>query len=96
MKNRDLRNEMEHLDENLDAYVSDGIAGYIFPAYIGPLPEGDVPTHMFRAYYVDAGIFEMLGKRYEIEPIANEIVRVHDRLMFCDTNGGRLHKDSTK
>ena len=95
LKNRGLRNEMEHFDEKLDAYVSDGVAGYIFPEYVGQLPEDDAPAHMFRAYYVDAGIFEMLGKRYEIEPLANEIIRVHDRLTFCDANGGRLHKDAS-
>jgi hypothetical protein len=63
-----------------DAYVSDGITGYIFPEYVGPLQEDDAPLHIFRAYDVDAGIFGMLSKRYEIEPSANEILRVHDRL----------------
>lgn len=91
LKNRDLRNEIEHFDERLDSYISNGIVGYIFPEFVGPLPESDgVPTHIFRAYYIDAGIFEMLGKRYEIEPIAHEILRVHDRLLSADRNGGRL------
>ncbi|MDQ6676199.1 MAG: hypothetical protein M3Z09_02765, partial [Acidobacteriota bacterium] len=31
LKNRDLRNQIEHFDEKLDAYVADGITGYIFP-----------------------------------------------------------------
>jgi hypothetical protein len=91
LKNRDLRNEIEHFDERLDAYISDGIVGYIFPEFVGPLPESDgVPTHIFRAYYIDVGVFEMLAKRYEIEPIAHEILRVHDRLLLADHNGGRL------
>jgi hypothetical protein len=91
LKNRDLRNEIEHFDERLDSYISNGIVGYIFPELVGPLPESDgVPTHIFRAYYIDAGVFEMLGKRYEIEPIAHEILRVHDRLLFADRNGCRL------
>jgi hypothetical protein len=91
LKNRDLRNEIEHFDERLDAYISDGIAGYIFPEFVGLLPEGDgVPTHIFRAYYINTGVFEMLGKRYEIEPIAHEIIRVHDRLLLADHNGSRL------
>lgn len=91
LKNRDLRNEIEHFDERLDAYLSEEIAGYTFPEFVGPLLESDgVPTHIFRAYYIDAGLFEMLGKRYEIEPLAHEILRVHDRLLFADRNGGRF------
>lgn len=91
LKNRDLRNEIEHFDEKLDAYLSDGLAGYIIPEFVGPLPENDgVPTHIFRAYYLDVGLFEMLGKRYEVEPLANEILRIHDRLLVAELNGGRL------
>jgi hypothetical protein len=94
LKNRDLRNEIEHFDEKLDAYLSDGIAGYIFPEFVGPLPESDgVPAHIFRAYYPDVGLFEMLGKRYEIEPLAHEILRLHDRLLSC-SQGGRLKRQS--
>jgi hypothetical protein len=91
LRNRDLRNEIEHFDEKLDAYLSQGIAGYIFPEFVGTLPEkGGVPAHFFRAYYLDVGIFETLGKRYKLVPIANEISRVHDHLLFCDACGGRL------
>lgn len=62
LKNRDLRNAIEHFDEKLDQYLADGIVGYIFPQYVGPLPtSGDVPSHIFRAYYIDAGLFELLG-----------------------------------
>ena len=91
LKNRELRNEIEHFDEKLDAYLSDGIVGYIFPEFVGPLPENDgVPAHIFRAYYLDVGLFELLGKRYEIGPLANEILRLHDRLLVAEGNGGRL------
>jgi hypothetical protein len=92
LKNRDLRNEIEHFDEKLDAYLSDGIAGYIFPEYVGPLPQNDAPAHIFRAYQLDVGLFEMLGKRYEIEPIADEVARLHDRFLFSNSQGGRLPK----
>ncbi len=91
LKARDLRNEIEHFDERLDAYLHGGIAGHIFPEFVGPLPQNDdVPTHIFRAYYVDAGLFEMLGKRYEIEPLAHEMLRMYDRLLLADRNGGHL------
>jgi hypothetical protein len=91
LKNRDLRNSIEHFDEKLDEYLADGIAGYIFPEYVGPEVErAGAPTHIFRAYYTNTGIFELLGKRYNIAPIADEINRVHHRLQQCDASGGRL------
>ncbi len=34
LKNRDLRNEIEHFDEELEAYLSEGIAGSIFPEFV--------------------------------------------------------------
>ena len=91
LKNRDLRKEIEHFDEKLDAYLSDGIAGYTLPEFVGTLPESDGMTaHIFRAYYLEDGLFEILGKRYEIEPLAHEILRLHDRLLLADRNGGRF------
>ncbi len=91
LKSRDLRNAIEHFDEKLDDYLANGIIGQIFPQYVGPLPPHDgVPKHMFRAYYTDVAVFELLGKRHEIQPIASEIARLHTRLTFCSENGGRL------
>jgi hypothetical protein len=91
LKSRDLRNAIEHFDEELDNYLSGGIVGYIIPQYVGPLSQGDgVPCHIFRAYYTDRSIFELLGKQYEIEPIAEEIARIHCRLESCSVKGGRL------
>jgi hypothetical protein len=89
LRNRHLRNEIEHFDEKIDAYLEDGIAGYIVPAYIGTLPpvNDGVPTHMFKAYYLDAGVFEMLGQRYDIQPIAAEIQRLHELLLLFRQTG---------
>lgn len=71
LKDRGLRNQIEHFDEKLDDYLKDGIVGYILPEYVGPLLERDgVPGHLFRAYYLDEGIFEVLGKQYKVQPIA--------------------------
>lgn len=79
LKSRDLRNMIEHFDEKLDHYFAKGIVGHVIPHYFGP--EGvnsGVPTHFFRAYFINVGIFEILGKRYEIEPIAEELWRLHE------------------
>jgi hypothetical protein len=87
--NRGLRNSIEHFDERLDLYLQGGMIGYIFPSLILPEPEdSDVPHHIFRAYYLKEGIFQVLGERYEIQPIIDELARIHDLLVRFDSNGG--------
>lgn len=91
LRSRDLRNAIEHFDEQLDLYLENGIVGHILPEYVGPFEEpGDVPVHLFRAYYVDVGVFELLGKRYEIQPLAAAVARVHVQLEKMDSSGGRI------
>ena len=92
LANRDLRNAMEHFDERLDEYLSQGVFGHFFPQYVGPEPEpNQVPSHIFRAFYVDNDTFELLGIRYSFNPIATEILRVHKEIRRCFEEGGRLH-----
>lgn len=79
LKSRDLRNMIEHFDEKLDHYLAKGIVGHIIPHYFGPEGKSNgVPKHFFRAYFINVGVFEILGKRYEIEPIAKELWRLHE------------------
>ncbi len=81
LKDRGLRNQIEHFDEKLDDYLKDGIVGYILPEYVGPSLERDgAPGHLFRAYYLDEGMFEVLGKQYQVQPIADEVLRLHNLL----------------
>ncbi|MDT4331213.1 hypothetical protein ACQE3E_15300 [Methylomonas sp. MED-D] len=81
LKNRKLRNQLEHFDENLDNYLwSKPLVGYVLPAYVGGVFDNDgVPTHLFRAFYIDVGIFETLGQRYEVQPIVDELCKIHDK-----------------
>jgi hypothetical protein len=91
LKNRALRNRLEHLDEHLDVFCGGLVAGVVLPSYVGPsAPEPDVPTYLFRAYYTDIGVFEILGDRFAVQPIYDEIDRLHDRLVECVQSGGRL------
>ena len=77
---------IEHFDEKLDEYLKEGIAGHILPEYVGLMREPDgVPVHHFRAYYLDTGTFEMLGKRYDVQPIVEELSRIHEVLITCGT-----------
>lgn len=39
-----------------------------------------VTTHFFRAFYTDTGIFETLGVRHEIQPIADEVCKIYKTL----------------
>lgn len=75
LKCRNLRNCLEHFDENLDIYLNDKpIVGYVIPSYVGPTVESDgVPSHLFRAYYMDTAIFEVLGQKFQVQPIVNAI-----------------------
>jgi hypothetical protein len=78
LKSRSLRNALEHFDERLDVYLQQQIVGYVLPEYVGPKPESNgVPTHIFRAFYTDLAIFQVLGEIFEVEPIADEIHRIH-------------------
>lgn len=79
LKSRELRNMIEHFDEKLDDYLASGIVGHIIPHYFGPEGKSNgVPKHFFRAYFINIGVFEILGKRYEIEPLAKELWRLHE------------------
>jgi len=91
LRSRDLRNALEHFDEQLDIYLEKRVVGRVLPEYVGPFEEQEgVPVHLFRAYYVDTGVFELLGKRYEIQPLAREVGRIHEQLRLMESNGGRL------
>lgn len=81
IRNKELRNHLEHLDENLDNYLwSKPIVGNIYPAYIGPeMRRDEVPYHFFRAFFTDSGIFESLGLRLDIQPIIDELYEIYRR-----------------
>jgi hypothetical protein len=88
---RHLRNALEHFDERLDDYLHGGIVGVILPEYVGMRPADEtVPFHLFRAYYLDVGVFSLLGEEFSIPPVVDELGRVHERLIFLSTHGGRL------
>lgn len=81
LKNRRLRNLIEHFDEYLDVYLSQTVAGRIVPEFVGHEPERSVPIHFFRAYFTELGIFEILGNRFELVPVVEEIEQVFQLLL---------------
>lgn len=93
IKNRDVRNFIEHFDENLDNYLQSGISGQVIPLYVGPRQQGDnAPRHFFRAFFIDDWTFHALGQEFKIIEIINELIRIHEQLERFNKNGGRLPK----
>jgi hypothetical protein len=90
LRDRSLRDAAEHFDERLDNHLSGGIAGVIMPEWFGPTYNADIQAHFFRAYFIDSGRFRILEDEFQIQPLSNELVRLHNRLVFCMNNGGRF------
>ncbi len=87
LHDKKLRNALEHFDERLDIYLEGGIVGHIFPSLILHKPEEThVPHHIFRAYYLNDGIYQILGERHNVQPILDEVMRVHELLTTFDEN----------
>jgi len=96
LKSRDLRNALEHFDERLDRYLEANVVGYILPRFVGRTPQKDgAPAHLFRAYFIDRGVFSLLGQEYEMQPIVDEIARIHDLLVLAVESGHRLPSGAT-
>jgi hypothetical protein len=91
LRSRTLRNKMEHFDEYLDGYLKTCIAGQFIPDYFGPKPPRDRgPLRFFRAFFTNTGEFEILGDIFVMQPIVDEIRRIHELLTHSDKNGGRF------
>ena len=75
LKNRKLRNQLEHFDENLDKYLSENsLVGIVFPSFVGGKEDTQgVPTHYFRAFFIETGIFEVFGEEFLVQPIIDEL-----------------------
>lgn len=92
LEDRNLRNQLEHLDEKLDDYFKEqAFSGYVFPEFFGPEPDRDGPKALFfRAYFINTGEFEVLGNKYPIPALVSEVARIHELLQHNDAQGGRL------
>ena len=96
IKNRNLRNMIEHFDENLDRFVNQPVVGNIVPNYVGLEPEENgVPFHAFRAFYTQIGEFEVLGQRFKLQPVVDEIYEIHRNLLSF-VESGYIFRTNTK
>ncbi|TCN58729.1 hypothetical protein D0809_10290 [Flavobacterium circumlabens] len=90
LKNRDMRNLLEHFDERLDDFLKEFTTWKVMPKYVGPVFFSSDTTVFFRAYFYDKSIFKILNVEYEIKPIIAEIRRIHEILLLQQKNGGRF------
>jgi hypothetical protein len=96
LSDRDLRNAIEHFDERLDQYLAENQIGNFFPTFIDyNIQQSDIPTHIFKGFYINPIIFSLLGKSYEMNPLIEEMLRVHNLLEQCLENGSRLPSSVT-
>lgn len=92
LKDRHVRNYMEHFDENLDIYLSPGrIAGNIIPSAVGSnLNNSQGVLHFIRAFHINDWTFEILGNKVKLIPLINEVIRIHILLEKFQEEGSRL------
>lgn len=91
LKVRGLRNGLEHFDERLDLYLTQNFVGEFIPEYIDYVERAqEIPTHIFKAFYVYPIKFVLLGESYKMAPVVNEILRLHRVLEECQAKGCRL------
>ncbi|MCB9205182.1 MAG: hypothetical protein H6603_09430 [Flavobacteriales bacterium] len=91
LKNRDVRNGLEHFDEKLDTFLNSFPTGHFLPPFVGSSTIKTNPyEHIFIAFFVDRKTFFVMNKEIEIGPLAMEIARIDYILESCLKNGGRL------
>jgi hypothetical protein len=90
LKNRDMRNHIEHFDEKLDDFLKEFSTWKVMRKYVGPLTFVDDNRTFFRAYFYDKDIFKMFNVEYEMESIIAEIRRIHEILLQQQKNGSRF------
>lgn len=95
LKDRKLRNMIEHFDEHLDEFLKESVAGQFIPEYVGPNPPDDRgPLKFFRAYFVNSGQFEILGESFYIQPLIDEMSELHQLICEADKDGSRFPRKS--
>lgn len=88
IRDRGIRNFIEHFDEKLDKYLQKEISGNVIPSFVGNKDQIDGNVeHYFRAYFIDEWRFHVLGLEYAIDIIIEELIRIHIMLLRFRENG---------
>ncbi len=88
---REVRNFIEHFDENLDTFLQQPIAGNIYPKrVVFNSNELDEVCFVFKCYIVNEFKYKTLDREVNILPLTKEIYRIYNLLVEFRINGGRL------
>jgi hypothetical protein len=92
LKQRYLRNAIEHFDEDLDKFLLGDVVGYFFPTpIVGDYNLADEETgHIFKLVDPIRGICVLLGKKFDFNLIRVEVQRVLEVALEMDRQGSRL------
>lgn len=85
---RDIRNFVEHFDENLDRFLNKPVAGNFHPSLVViNANELNEVTFVFRAYIVNEFKYKSFDREVDIRPIVEEIYRIYNMLIEFNTTG---------
>lgn len=92
LKDKSLRNALEHYDERLDDFLLEDHAGTFYPqSIIGPASFSDEQvTYIFRLVDPETKIFILLGKKYHFGPVREAVKQIFEQATGMNNNGGRL------
>jgi hypothetical protein len=95
LKDRRLRDSLEHFDERLDEYLLTNDVGDFFPdALIGDAKVADDrATHVFKLVDPESSCFVLLGEKYFFQEIQKEVSRIYDLAVEMDRNGCNLRRE---
>lgn len=93
---RDVRNTLEHFDEQLDDYLLNDPVGLLFPgALVGTASLADEELgHIFRLVDPKASIFVLLGRKYPYGDLRRAVAAVYQLSREAAGHGGRLPRSS--
>lgn len=81
LKNKKLRNAIEHLDEKMDVFFQSFKAGNFYPSCVGYEHEFNERLDVFfKAYLLDSQRFVILNESFKITPLMEEIERIYDMI----------------
>jgi hypothetical protein len=93
LKDRRLRDSLEHFDERLDRYLLENDAGAFFPeALIGDSRIASDPSgHVFKLVDPVKHHFVCMGEVFYYGDLEAEVTRVHEMAQGMSASGSRLH-----
>lgn len=89
LRNRQLRDHLEHFDERIDIWRSTSVSHNYLQDYIGPQSgiEGFEPTDMMRWFDPTTKQMRFRGEEFDLQGLADGITEVHQK---CDNAINRI------